>query len=77
MKQRITLLRLTGPSLAGGLSLAAAPLGHFFFTTAPGEKTAATASTPEQKVPKVQPESARERLQRTCPEGNGNALDRR
>lgn len=77
VKQLITLLMLRGPSLTGGLSFAAAPRGRFFFTPAPGEKTAATASTPEQKVLEAQPESALERLRRTRPEGNGNAPDRR
>lgn len=43
----------------------------------PGEKASATASTPEQKVPDAQPNSALEHLRRTRPEGNGNAPDHR
>lgn len=46
-------------------------------STASGEKAAATASTPEQKVLEAQPESALERLRRTRREGNDNEPDRR
>jgi len=53
------------------------PAGAAAGKPAPGEKAAATARTPEQKMLEAKPESALERLRPTRPEGNGNAPDRR
>jgi hypothetical protein len=65
----------TAPQPAGPESAAGKPVPGK--PPAPGEKAAATAGTPEQKVREAQPESALERLRPTRPEGNGNAPDRR
>lgn len=69
-KEQVTAPKPAGPESATGKSAPGKP-------PAPGEKAAATASTPKRKVLEAQPESALERLRRTRPEGNGNAPDLR
>jgi hypothetical protein len=68
--RQITAPKPAGPESAAGKPAPGKPV-------APGEKTAATVGTPEQKALEAQPESALERLRRTRPEGNGNAPERR
>ena len=67
--RQITAPKPAGPESAAGKPAPGTP-------PAPGEKAAATAGTPEQKVLEAKPESALERLKRTPPEAS-NAPDRR
>jgi hypothetical protein len=68
--RQVTAPQSAGPESAAGKPAPGKP-------PAPGEKAAASASMPEQKVLKVQPESGIERLRRTRREGNDSEPDRR